>query len=150
MIGKWCLFQYLKKNEYKKARKLLDSGYDIAKVELEKLRGGDTLVRSLNFANPEEEYEYELDRNDTHRMLVTVLLEEKRGKKGVDKMVKKFMGKAEVLRKQAEAQAHARAQNYGRLVGLPAGLSQLPHAHVLRRGGGVRSASGLAEPGWWS
>ena len=39
------------------------------------MRSGDTLVRSLNFASKEEEYRYEIDRNDTHQMLIKVLVE---------------------------------------------------------------------------
>lgn len=53
----------------------LEQAYLIAKASLSSLRSGDTLVRSLNFASKEEEYRYEVDRNDTHQMLVRVLLQ---------------------------------------------------------------------------
>lgn len=56
------------------ARPLLDRAYLTAKVSIESMRRGDTLVRTLHFASKREEYDYELDRNDTHRMLVRVLL----------------------------------------------------------------------------
>lgn len=55
----------------------LDAAYAAAKVGIEHLRGGATLVRSLQFDSPEQEYAYELDRNDTHRMLIDVLLKER-------------------------------------------------------------------------
>jgi len=90
----------------KEARQVLDEAYVAAKVAIEHLRGGDTLVRSLTFASSEEEYHYEVDRNDTHRMLVSVLLKEKvSGSSGVEGMVAKFMDKAADLRQQAEKQA---------------------------------------------
>ncbi|MEN8760898.1 MAG: hypothetical protein ABF290_00590 [Thiogranum sp.] len=90
----------------KEGRQILDEAYVAAKVGIEHLRGGDTLVRSLNFASSEEEYHYEVDRNDTHRMLVSVLLKEKvSGSSSIDGMVGKFMDMASSLRKQAETQA---------------------------------------------
>lgn len=87
-------------------RRVLDEAYVAAKVAIEHLRGGDTLVRSLHFATKEEEYRYELDRNDTHHMLVGVLVKEgQQASSGVDKMVQQFMAKAKRLREQAEQQA---------------------------------------------
>jgi tetratricopeptide (TPR) repeat protein len=86
-------------------RAALDQGYDRAKRAIERQRGGETLVRSLNFATKEDEYHYELDRNDTHRMLVDVLTKEKRAKAGIDRMVTTYTGRAEKLRKDAETQA---------------------------------------------
>lgn len=93
-------------NRVKEGRKMLDEAYVAAKVAIEHLRGGETLVHSLNFADSEEEYHYEVDRNDTHRMLVNVLLKEKMEKNsGARSMVDKFLGKADQLRMQADAQA---------------------------------------------
>jgi tetratricopeptide (TPR) repeat protein len=90
----------------KEGRKMLDEAYVAAKVAIEHLRGGETLVRSLNFASIEEEYHYEVDRNDTHRMLVDVLLKEKmKTNGGIETMVNKFMGRAEELRARADEQA---------------------------------------------
>lgn len=97
----------LKQDDHvKEGRKMLDEAYVAAKVAIEHLRGGETLVRSLNFASSEEEYHYEIDRNDTHRMLVDVLLKEKmNANENVQTMVNKFMIKAEQLRVQADKQA---------------------------------------------
>lgn len=86
-------------------RKRLDEAYVAAKVAIENLRGGDTLVRSLNFETKEEEYRYEVDRNDTHQMLIKVLLQEKMEKAGVEQMVQQFMGKAAEARAEAERKA---------------------------------------------
>lgn len=87
--------------KYKEGRAELDRVYLIAKAGISGLRSGDTLVRSLNFASKEEEYHYEIDRNNTHQMLIEVLLSEKKA----DSMVQGFMGKARDLRTQAEAAA---------------------------------------------
>ena len=85
---------------------MLDEAYVAAKVAIEHLRGGETLVRSLDFASSEEEYHYEVDRNDTHRMLVDVLLKEKmRTNGGIETMVNKFMKRADELRVRADSQA---------------------------------------------
>lgn len=87
-------------------RKLLDEAYVAAKVGIEHLRGGDTLVRSLDFQSSEEEYHYEIDRNDTHRMLVQILVKEKMGAdSGLETRVGKFMASADKLRAHAEHEA---------------------------------------------
>jgi HPt (histidine-containing phosphotransfer) domain-containing protein len=88
-------------------RRSLNAAYEMAKGTIEELRGGDTLVRALEFASKEEEYRYELDRNDTHQMLITVLVEEKRSSRGVDQMVTKYVQRAQTLRGEAERQAGA-------------------------------------------
>ena len=94
------------KNRVKEGRKKLDEAYVAAKVAIEHIRGGETLVHSLNFASSEEEYHYEVDRNDTHRMLIDVLLQEKMSRNaGARAMVDKFLGKADELRKVADSQA---------------------------------------------
>ena len=91
----------------------LNAAYDRAKREVESLRGGETLVRSLTFENPEAEYRYEVDRNDTHRMLLDVLAQESASAKSSKAMVDKFVARAAELRQEAEAQAargdHAQA-----------------------------------------
>lgn len=92
---------------YDQARAVLDEAYLSVKASLERLRGGDTLVRSLNFASKEEEYRYELDRNDTLRMLVDVLLKERLKQQSVSQMVDTHMAKAGELRAEAEAQAES-------------------------------------------
>lgn len=95
-------------------RRTLNAAYEMAKGAIEELRGGDTLVRVLEFASKEEEYRYELDRNDTHQMLVTVLVQEKRSSSGVDQMVTKYVQRAEVLR--SEAERHAGAGEFAKAV----------------------------------
>ncbi len=92
----------MKDNQPFSARKTLDKTYVKIKTAISELRSGDTLVRSLNFASKKEEYLYELDRNDTHKMLVTLLLEEKMKNPSTLKRVQRFLDKAAELRKKAE------------------------------------------------
>ena len=87
---------------YEEARPVLDRAYLTARVSIESMRRGDTLVRSLNFATKLEEYDYEIDRNDTHAMLVKMLLADRKDMAGT---VTSFTEKAASLRGQAEAQA---------------------------------------------
>lgn len=94
----------LKEGDLDKARSVLDEAYVTTKMAISGLRGGDTLVRTLHFETKEEEYLYEIDRNDTHKMLLQILSKDN-GKTG--KMTKSFLDKAAELRKQAEQQASA-------------------------------------------
>lgn len=79
----------------------LDRAYLITKAAVSSLRGGDTLVRALEFSNKEEEYRYEIDRNDTHQMLIKVLLD---GKPETSQS-RGFIDRAVQLRRQAEGAA---------------------------------------------
>ncbi len=89
-----------------RARSTIDQAYLLAKASIGTMRRGDTLVRSLNFATKHEEYDYELDRNDTHRMLVKVLLDERRASNpALDRSVQGFLDTAGKLRGDAEEQA---------------------------------------------
>ncbi len=90
-----------------------ESAYLGAKAALASLRSGDTLVRSLHFETPQDEYRYEIDRNDTHRMLVDVLLKERRHAQSVDQMVSRLVTQAADVRGQAEAQATAKQYDAG-------------------------------------
>ena len=84
------------------ARQRLDQAYYVAKAAIGSMRGGDTLVRSLQFATREEEFRYELDRNDTHRMLIRMLLDDRRTNASVDAMVRRSLDRAAQLREQAD------------------------------------------------
>ncbi len=96
--------QLASEGKYDEGRKVLDKAYLVAKTAIATLRGGDTLVRSLHFATKEEEYRYEIDRNDSHQMLIQLLLSEKRSA-DTDNMVKTYVDKAKGLRAQAEETA---------------------------------------------
>jgi hypothetical protein len=85
------------------ARAQLEEAYLISKASLGSMRGGDTLVRSLSFDTKEDEYRYEVDRNDTHQMLLRVLLDS-RTQTG-QAAVAASAQRARELRAQAEAAA---------------------------------------------
>lgn len=87
------------------ARRDLEQAYLIAKASVSALRSGDTLLRSLSFATKEEEYRYEVDRNDTHQMLIGVLLGGQRQAPALDAMVAQSVERARGLRARAEANA---------------------------------------------
>ncbi len=87
------------------ARVSLDDTYETIKVSLEGLRGGDTLVRELKFETKADEYAYEVDRNDTHKMLIEVLLAEKMESSPMRATAEKLISNAEELRGKAEAAA---------------------------------------------
>lgn len=91
-----------KERKFKEARAEIDRGYLVAKAGLTSLRSGDTLTRSLSFASKEEEFHYEIDRNNTHQMLIKVLADEQ---KASSDMVKNFLSKAAELRLKADAAA---------------------------------------------
>lgn len=62
-------------NNARRGRAILDHAYLRAKLQIERLRGGETLVRALKFDSKEDEYRYELDRNDTFGMLMNLLVQ---------------------------------------------------------------------------
>jgi len=90
--------------EHTAARATLDRAYQQLKVAIEALRTGDTLVRSLDFASKEEEYHYEIDRNDTHQMLVVILVEKKADPR-VLQLTRPLVERATELRQRAEDEA---------------------------------------------
>jgi hypothetical protein len=87
------------------ARAQLEQAYLIARASLGSMRGGDTLVRSLSFATKEEEYHYEIDRNDTHQMLLRVLLDGRAQAAAGQAAVAGLAERARALRAQAEEAA---------------------------------------------
>lgn len=92
--------------KYKEGRGELDRAYLVAKAGVSAMRSGDTLVRSLTFASKQEEYHYEIDRNDTHLMLIKVLVDEKRATNSqLDQQIAGFLAKAKELRSTAETSA---------------------------------------------
>jgi len=83
----------------------LDKAYHLLKVSIESKRAGQTLVRSLQFESKKEEYLYEVDRYDTHRMLIDLLVDEKTKSDYARKEIIKFVEQANQLSQQADAYA---------------------------------------------
>jgi biopolymer transport protein ExbD len=95
-----------KERKFTEARAEIDRGYLVAKAGLTSLRSGDTLTRSLNFASKEEEYQYEIDRNNTHQMLIKVLVDDK---KASGDMIQSYLSKGQALRVKADEAASRKA-----------------------------------------
>ena len=95
----------VKNGDIDAAREQLDEAYLLVKTGIDNMRSGDVLVRELKFASKEEEYSYELDRNDTHQMLVNLLLEKKLAGKpeAYKKSIKDRVDKALEIRATAES-----------------------------------------------
>ena len=99
----------LNNGEIPQARIEIDKAYHLVKVSIEAIRSGQTLVRSLQFESPQEEYVYEIDRNDTHSMLVGLLIDEEKQSSSINSRIMENVEKANILRKQAESYAVAEA-----------------------------------------
>lgn len=91
--------------EVEAARERLDRAYDVTRLAVENSRMGETLRRELKFDTPEDEYHYELDRNETHRMLLTVLLKDKLNNEKTREKVAAFVKTADVHRAAADDMA---------------------------------------------
>ena len=94
-----------KKDDVPAATKLIDQALSTLKGSLINMRNGTTLVRSLHFDTPKDEYEYELDRNQSHTLLTSILLQKKPLSENAKQRFDKDMSQAKELRQQAEAQA---------------------------------------------
>jgi len=96
--------EHAMKNDYEHAMAALNQAYLIVASSIEHMRGGETLVRSLHFNSPEEEYHYELDRYNTYQMLIKKLTEDQKTME-ITARVQQFLDQAAALRKLAEKQA---------------------------------------------
>ncbi|HIJ83416.1 MAG: hypothetical protein HW380_1921 [Magnetococcales bacterium] len=96
---------FVEQGQTAQGRMLLDQAYVRMRDAVEHLRQGETLVRSLNFASKEEEYLYEVDRNDSYLMLTQLLVANKSPEEV--KRVEALIPESTRLRQQAESQAAA-------------------------------------------
>lgn len=97
--------QYFSDGKYKDGTELLVKAMHEIDNAINGMRSGDTLVRSLDFATPKEEYQYERERNDAHLMLVKVYLEEKPVDNEARGKVDQHLGNARMFRTKAEEMA---------------------------------------------
>jgi len=99
--------QYVSSGNYKEGIALLGKAIHEIDTEISKMRSGDTLTRALSFATPQEEYQYELERNDTHMMLIKVYLAEKPVEGDARSKIDQHLEGAKLFRKKAEEMALA-------------------------------------------
>lgn len=102
IIGKADLLAH--DGSYRDALNILQEAYHMVTDSIKSMRGGETLVRILNFETAEEEYHYELDRNNTYQMLIQMLIEDRMTLK-VTTRIQQFLNEADSLRAMAKNQA---------------------------------------------
>lgn len=113
---------------------VLDATYVATKRAIDQLRGGQTLVRTLTFDSPADEYAYEVDRNSTHRMLIDILLKDRITSD--PSLAAPISARVEAAaRLRAEAERSAQSSNYiSALESIEASTLELVHAI---RGAGI-------------
>ena len=94
---------------------------------LTEARDQETLVRTLEFASPVEEYDYEIERNHSHEMLVRLMLSQQDLNPASRAMIDRFVELNEVARIEAGALAK-RNKHSEALQKLEAGTQQLIRA----------------------
>ncbi|MDH5189924.1 MAG: hypothetical protein OEW89_01595 [Gammaproteobacteria bacterium] len=93
--------EYFKKH-YKKAIAIVHRALELVEATIVTMRTGDTLVNTLSFDSAEDEYNYELDRNDTHFMLLSMFLSEFPDDDSLNKIVAVYKSAATEHRNKAE------------------------------------------------
>ncbi len=94
------------KGDLLQARQLLDQSLVEIKTAIGSLRDSETLIRSLNFASKQEEYDYEVDRFDTYQMLLQVMVMPKKTLTASQrKQIDQWAGDARAQRAKAGDQA---------------------------------------------
>ena len=86
------------------AKTKLDHAYTQTTAGLRQMRRGDTLVRSLKFESPKDEYEYELDRNESHQMLLKLALADNAPAPAQASQIEQIRMSAAKLRSEGERQ----------------------------------------------
>ncbi len=89
------------------ANRILGDAYRLAVGELSRLRSGQEVVLSLNFASPADEYAYEIKRYESGEMMVGMMRGEGRAEGERRVLVEDYAAQARSLRNDAEAQARA-------------------------------------------
>ncbi len=93
------------KDDVPAATQLLDRALNALKGSLISMRNGTTLVRTLHFDTPRDEYEYERGRNQSHTLLTRILLQKNPLPENAKQRFDKDMSQAGKLRQVAETQA---------------------------------------------
>ena len=89
------------------ANKRMASAYKVAVEELSRLRSGQEVVLSLNFDTPADEYAYEQKRFGSNQIMVDMMIDQGKAGGGRRKLVDRFVGEGQRLKREAESQAGA-------------------------------------------
>ncbi|MDX1594097.1 MAG: hypothetical protein R3298_07605 [Gammaproteobacteria bacterium] len=96
------------------AMRELKGAYLLLQSEIVRLRSGQTLVRELKFVSDAEEYAYEVDRHDSHLLLVDLLLSGSAGDSGEAASIRASVD--ESMRLHWIAHKHAAAGEYRKAI----------------------------------
>jgi len=124
--------QLLESGHPDEAREQLDLAMVAVKTAIATLRNRETLVRSLNFDNPADEYQYELDRFHSYSMLVNLLLEQMKPDPHQRLTMEKLMEQA--WERETVARGYAEQQEFSRAIGEQEQSNKLL-LQAIRRGG---------------
>jgi len=97
--------QHTQRDDYRQANKLLSRAYELLSADTAKAFDMKTVVYSLEFATPREEYEYELRRHDSSKKLIS-FMRERNNREGLDQILERYLQAARDL----EDSAHIEAQ----------------------------------------
>ena len=85
-------------------RQILDKAYNLVKLSIVKLRNGEQLVNSLNFATPKDEYAYYVGKIKSQRMAISIFVK-KIDKPARRKTIARIISRANKDQKKAKALA---------------------------------------------
>ncbi len=126
---------YASKKMYGKALVKLELTLALIRGNISELKMGDTLVRTLSFANAQEEYAYEIDRNDAHFMLLKMFLSEITNGRGNADIYAKNKQSALKLRQKAEK--YAKNNKYKKAISTLEDSTQILIKAIRRAGGNI-------------
>jgi tetratricopeptide (TPR) repeat protein len=89
------------------AGQLISEALNLSLTTVSALRAGQTVVLSLKFDTPADEYAYEQKRHASNLMLVEVLVRDGKVEEGRRKMLDRFVEESTTLKSQADQQAKA-------------------------------------------
>lgn len=78
-------------NKYREANVKIDEAYALASSAITKLRDKETILLTLEFETPEDEYKYVLKRNESYESLISIMIEEKKPGEGQLERIKGFV-----------------------------------------------------------
>ncbi len=87
------------------ANRQLSDAYQLAIAGLSRLRAGDEVVNSLNFATPAEEYAYEMRRFESNKILVGIMVSDGKAEGAQRNMVSDLEARGLQLRIEADGLA---------------------------------------------
>jgi len=109
-------------DNYREAAKLLNQAYEEASMKIAETLDEKTVVYDLDFANPREEYQYELSRFNSSHTLVTYMRQHSKRPLS-NKLVEKYMDDA--LQSHDKAVGNAEGDDY------PGAIEKLEHANEM-------------------